>query len=419
MLIKPAARLCSWPLLIAGSLVLQFAATPKSAEAGQSTVDVVSLKSGRSLRGGIAWQEPNGTIVMAVSLEWYRESNAAKVAAVLTEAIELRRLAWTQTRCRIAEQIKLAADSSRLAFFLKTELDRVDQLLAEPKPPDPDFLWVDVPQNSIARVTKASSEQHRLALFAWSERLAHVENRDVLSLKKELTNRGVNLNLPPPELSDRLPARLQNEGEWAARFALVEYVMTTPFDFQGMGDALTRTDAGQAINLAEVVPKVFQAQFGSFLRDFGNDGQSITKPPIDDEWLTPAIRQTELAKKRGFRVTRLEVDAVSLRVTVESRFVAAIAPGRWRTVWRTTVVEDGAKLRPEAEARIENDPQLKSVNELAKTFGLVDTSVIQRAIRFGAATMAAQQNADSLFSEFCDRYTRRLDAPPLPIPMGP
>jgi hypothetical protein len=38
---------------------------------------------------------------------------------------------------------------------------------------------------------------------------------------------------------------------------------------------------------------------------------------------------------------------------------------------------------------------------------------VETAVRFGAATMEAQQRADDRFYAFKDRYTEKLDGPPL------
>jgi len=48
--------------------------------------------------------------------------------------------------------------------------------------------------------------------------------------------------------------------------------------------------------------------------------------------------------------------------------------------------------------------------------GLVDEATITRALAVGAATQAAQQASDGAFAEFRERFTRRLDGPPLPLP---
>jgi len=391
------------------------AAKPKPAGVGHPIVDVVSLKSGRTLRGAVAWQDPNGSLKMAVSTDWFRESNPTQIATTLTENIDQRRIAWAQASQRISERLKTAAESPRLTFFLKQESERIQGLLADRNLAEPDFLWIEVPQASIAKIARASLEQRNVALFAWNEKLTHVESRDIASLTKELTDNGVAMNGPAPDLTERLPPRSQDEGEWAARMALVEYGLTTAVNFQGFGDAVIRAGEGQPIDFAEVLPKLFQQQLSSLLKDLSADNRPGVKPPESTEWLNRAIHEAEAAPSRGFRITRLDVDAASTRVTVESRFVAQLGLANWQTVWQTVNTEDGTLARPAVEKQIEQDPQVKSISKLIKSIGVVDPDAMQRAIRFGAATMAAQQSADALFSEFRDRYTRRLDGPPLPL----
>jgi hypothetical protein len=53
------------------------------------------------------------------------------------------------------------------------------------------------------------------------------------------------------------------------------------------------------------------------------------------------------------------------------------------------------------------------VLEAVNSFGIGADDQVRQAVRFGAATMSAQQAADARFFEFRDRYTRRLDGPPL------
>jgi hypothetical protein len=392
------------------------AAKPKTTVSDHGVVDVVSLKSGRSLRGAIGWQEPNGKMVMAVSVDGYREIDPNKVAATLAENIEQRQRAWKQTRDRISARLKTAGDSPQLSFFLTKEKERIELLLADHNTPDPDFLWLDVPQPTISKIAKATPDQRKIALFAWNERLAKVETRGAASLNKELVDKGIKLDGPPPELTDRLSARPQDVREWATRMALLEYTLATPLNFQGIGEMITRTGDGQAANLGEVLPKLLQQQFGSFLKKLTGDNSSgANKPAGDLDWLKPAIQEAESAKLRGFRVTRVAIDTASSVVSVESQFVAELAAGEWQPVWRTVVVEDGTKPRPLVEALIEQDPRLKSARDAIKGLGLFDPNILQQAVRVGAATLAAQQGADGQFNQFSERLTRRLDGPPLQL----
>ncbi len=390
-------------------------AQPKPAGVGHPAVDVVTLKSGRSLRGVVASQEPNGSVTMVVSREWLGSANPTLLETALKENQDGQRSSWTQARDRIVERQKTPIDSPNLVFFLKQEKERVDQKLADRNLPEIDFLWLDVRHETIAKIARATPDRQKIALLGWNEHLPHVETRDASSLEKELTNRGVKLEVAPVDLSDRIPPRPQSDEEWAARMAIVEYSLAEPLDFQGMGDVLARTREGEPANLGDVLPKILQQQLGSVFKDLINDGRPQQKLKGDSEWLAGAIRQAEREKLHGFRVTRLDIDPNAMRVTVETRFVAKLAESRWRTVWQATETGDGTKPRPQAEARIEQDPQLKTAVDTLKSLGLAEGDMLKQAIRIGAATMATQQAADAKFALFRDAYVRHLDGPPLLI----
>lgn len=425
MKIKSARQNFAWSLVVVAGLLSTIAAKPKPQPKLQPkptpvgpVVDVVTLKSGRSLRGGIVWRDPSGSLTMAVSRSWLQTSVPHEAETTLSENIKARQLAWTQTRDRIVERLKAVDDPPRLVFFLKQELERIEQLIGNRKNDDPDFLWVDVAHPTIAKLHLAKPDQRQLALFAWDARLSDVETRDGMSLKKEMNGKGIKIDVSAPDLSDRLPARSQDEKEWAVRMALVEYAISKPFDFQGIGDALLRTEGDRPANISDILPKVFQQQLGSLIKDLANDGRQIGNQQRPEAWLKSLIRQAESANNHGFRVTRVNLDKVPSLVTVESRFVADAGNGNWQTLWQSSVTEDGTMARPDVETRIEQDPQLKTALESAKSLGLIDSNTLQQAIRVGAATMAAQQNVDARFAEFRDRYTRHLDGPPLWMTAG-
>ena len=94
--------------------------------------------------------------------------------------------------------------------------------------------------------------------------------------------------------------------------------------------------------------------------------------------------------------------------------MARMPDGTWETIWNATETVDASRPRKELEARIRQDQQVTEALKLAEGLGLgggVDT-----AVRFGAATMEAQQTAAARFFEFVDRYTLRLDGPVLKWP---
>jgi hypothetical protein len=102
-------------------------------------------------------------------------------------------------------------------------------------------------------------------------------------------------------------------------------------------------------------------------------------------------------------------DVVSKSVTVDSRFVALMPDGAWETIFQSTETLDASQERTDLEARIRQDEHVVEALKLVEGLGLGDQT--QTAIRFGAATMAAQQSVDTRFFEFIDRYNKRLDGP--------
>jgi hypothetical protein len=402
-------------LLAASLTAMPVFAQSKSVPRDQLAVDVVSLKTGRSLRGAVLYRSPKGDLSIAVTRAWLKQANAGYYEQVVAADRQSQQDAWTQTRDRLKVLLETPPEQARLAFFYRSELDRLEELLAKKEPPETEFLVLELTAAAVGKVTLGSPERRRLALLAWQEELPDVEARDASSLKQMLLKEGVPLEGPLPDLSDRLPAQPQSEREWAARLALVEYALSHPLDFQGMGSTVVQTGADQSVDLATVLPKLLQEQVGSVLDDLLGNAKPGIKPQDDGELLKPAIAVAEKAGSRGFRITRLQLNAETSRVVVETRFMARLTPGDWQPVWATVEQADGKQARPAQEEQIEADPQLQTALKSIKALGLGLEDGLRQAIRVGAATMAAQQTADERFFEIRDRYTRRLDGPRLPV----
>jgi len=385
---------------------------------GRLAVDVVSLKSGRSLRGAVLQRQADGTLTVAVSRRWLQTANPPLFAQQDALDREARIEAWTQTRNRLQALLDHPPDAPRLVFFFTQERDRLDKLLAAEEPPGAPFLLIDLKANQIARITPAPPDRQKLALLAWQADWPDVETRDAADLRAELTKQEINLDGPPPDLSDRLPARPQDDREWAARLAVLEYTYRQPVDFQGTGDALVRTGSDQKPDLSRIFQKLLKQQVDSLLQELLADGRPAPAVKPDREWLSPAIAATQAAGAKGFRVTRVQVEQQGSRVQVETRFVARIADDDWQTVWQTTELADGSTPRPELEARIADDPQVKSALESLQALAAIDDAPIRQAIRVGAATMAAQRTADQRFFKFMERHAKRADGPPLSLPQN-
>jgi hypothetical protein len=379
-------------------------------------VDVVKLKSGKTLRGTIARAEAEDSLTMAVSREWLRKADPTLLAKVEADEAHTRLAALEQLRDRIKQELRRVPEEPGLATFLRVEQKRIANLLAETAPAgQPQFVWIELTKKRIAKVTSPSVERKQIAGWSWCERLANVEWRDADDLARELHRKRIDPAQPVPDLSDRLPLRLQDEREWSARMALVSYALGKPLDFQGTGDLLVRADPAQnGANVAPLIAKVLSGQVDSLLKDLLTDGRpaaTSSKPP--DAWLEPAIREAERDNARAFRATRVDLSLERRQATVNSVFVVPLAKGKWQILWTHSDTQDGAQVRAALEANIAEDPQVKSALGILKSLGANGDDQVRSAVRLGAATMAAQQAVNNRFLKYQEPYLRHLDGPPL------
>lgn len=390
---------------------------PKKAASGLPAVDVVTLKSGRTLRGAVLQRGADRSVTMAVSRAWLKTANPELFSQYDAANTETQRDAWQAARDRLKSRLEEVMDTPRLTFFLQTELEQIEQHLAAEEPKQADFLWVELPSTQVAKLTSATPEHQKLAVIAWNEGFVDVETQDATSLQRELLKRKIPVDGPAPDLSSRLPPRPQDDVEWSARLAVMDYVYRQPLDFQGLGDTLVRTGEGQKPDLTAVFQKVMQQQVDSLLKDLLNEGPPRPEPfKPERELFAPAITTAESMGTRGFRVTRLQMEPERNRVRVETRFVAQVEKDRWQTLFVAVESADSSQARPEMEAKITQDPQVKSVLESLRTVGVFDESPLQTAVRTGAATMAAMQSADQAFFAFTNRYSQHVDRPKLFLP---
>jgi hypothetical protein len=384
-------------------------------------VDVVKLKSGKTLRGTIARSDSDGSLTMAVSREWLRKADPKLLASVEAEEGRTRVAALEQLRDRIKGELERVSEESAVTTILRVERKRVESQLAEAaRPEQPQFVWLELTAKKVSKISSPSIDQKRIAGWSWYGRLANVEARDAEDLARELARRRIDPAQPVPDLSERLPLRLQNEREWSARIALIHYSLGKRLDFQGTGDLLVRADhAKNAADVAPLVAKLFGGQVDALLKDLLNEGHSAPGPPApaspksSNAWLEPAIREAERDRARAFRATRVDLGLERRQATVNSAFAVQLANGKWEVIWSDRDTEDGSQVRPALEAGIANDPQVRSALGLLKSLGANGDDQVRSAIRFGAATMAAQQAVNSRFSRFQEPFLQRLDGPPL------
>jgi len=414
------------------------AAAPSLAPAAKPTpaadlvVDQVTIKAGPKLLGALLGRESDGTVAFAVNRTWLKKSHAQYFAEELKREEAETRAAFVELRDRIADWRKDAADEKELEFFLSREAERIEKELAaidaNKREEDAPFVVIDIPPAKIERLNVQQPKRKGVAQSAWREGLADVETRSTASLVQELKTKKIEPDDDPDVLLDLLPPRRQNEAEWAARRAIVEYRFKKPLDFQGMGDVVVRTGEGaKPADAAGLFAELLKSLQGNALSDLldppvgaGGGGKKATANNGGGEkWLASATKIANSEGLAGFRVTRVDQDLAAKRVDVDARFVARLPDGSWKSIWQRTETGDASKPRPDAEKQILEDPQVRSALELVQSLGLGGAEQVKLAVRFGAAVQEAQKQADNRFFAFLDLYLRRLDGPVLRVAPAP
>lgn len=390
-------------------------AAPPAAPLTESGVDLVVVKGGPRLLGAILERSPDGGVSIAVERAWLKTTHPRFFEQVARDEEAERQRGLVELRERLAAWIKRRADAEELLFFVKKEAARVDEALPKPDiaaKTSPQFMLLEFPRERIERIYAQPASRKQVALVAWRERLPNVEHQSVTSLARSLKKQGIDPAAELVDLSSELPRRSQDDREWAARVAIVEYMYRKRIDFQGTGDVVVRADDGAARpDFAVLAGEILKSQLAGLLDP---DGTAKVKPE-QAKWWEAATKSAEREQVTGFRLTRVDQDLSAKRVTVESRFSAQMPDGSWQVVWTQTEIADASKARPETEKAIAKDPQVSQAFKLAKAAGLSAEEPLQLALRTGAATMEAQQAIDTRFFEFRDRYLQHLDGPPLPV----
>ena len=389
------------------------------ARAARLGVDVVILRGGREARGSIVEQRDDGGLSVAVRRAWLRDREP-EWAAELDAAKETEQRAALETLVeRTQAWMDERADDGRLCAAVGLQLERLQRKLAGGGQPraeetESEFVLLSIAADQVRRVYIQPPERKELALVAWQSGIDNVESMSVNRLRETFERQKIDWQNMTVSLSGRLSSSIgDSEREWAARQAIYEYSLRSRLEFQGTGNFVIRTGQDAAAPnglelLGGLLDEGVSADLSELLQSALGDG-APTKPR--KTWMETAQAVAEREGSRGFRVTRTKQDVQRQRVTVEDRFVARMPDGTWETIWLRAETLDASQPRPDREARIRADGQVSEALKLAEALGL--GGGVETAVRFGAATMEAQQNAAARYVEFVDEYTMQLDGPPL------
>ena len=372
----------------------------------ERAVDALTLVSGERLLGMLMDLRETEPVHFAVDREWLKKhAVGVHKKATAAEAQEHRAILQT-LRDRLAAWRERRKDEKTLAGFLDRKLAGVDEQLAslEKEEADSQLVIVELPKKAVRRRMAQGAARRRLLGLAWEYRLEQVEEKSAATLAEELKALKID-SAAQPDLSDRIGPLEQDDRQWAAKMALTEFSLLGKPHYQGMGGMLIQAGEGEQPKIEDLLGGMLGEQLGGLL----NSGAE--KPEAKDATPT-ATSGADEAGMTGVRITELEQDAERGEVTVRGRFLAKMPNGEWEEVWRHVETADARKSRPEAEARIKNDPQLAEALAALEKLGLGGAqAALDTALKHGAATMEAQQACDRRFGEFLLRSTRRLDGP--------
>lgn len=384
-------------------------------------VDVATLRQGKSVRGLVVSGDGSGPApwLMAVERESLQRENpplfqrAAKVE--LQKAVQ----AYTELRTRIEQELTQPNVDAAYKSYLESELQRILPLLTAMQDQaslTTRFMWLELTNKECSSLRRAPADAQRVAVWAWSENLADVTQRDRADLERALVRADIDVKLKVPDLSTELPPRPETEDQWIARLAITRYFMAGGVDFQGASGVYVRSGQGQAASAAEIgslMQKMMGGSLESLIDELDPAAKAIAKANGSGTWFGLVTSQAEGLGRREFRITRLDPDPSGQTATVETALVAKLPQRGWQIVWSSKQTRLAADVPAEAEQQLNNDPQVKAALGLISALGVSAEAEIKKAIRFGAATMAAQKAVDSDLVQMRDRYLDRLDGPPM------
>ncbi len=391
-------------------------------------VDSVKLESGQRLYGFVLGRQPDGAIELAVERKWL-EATYPQLAEELIQLDEQRAAEAGKLALERAEVwLKHRAADRGLAIFIENGIKAIEAKAADPKP-ELLFVRIQLKPGEFSDMKLQPPDRRQIAGLAWQKRLDAVTTTPVSMLEKKLVALGVDVKTTVVDLSREVSPILESERQWCARKGLVEHQLRKPLEYQGTGTMLVRKS--EQPDVGAVIGQMLGGGAGGGLAGGGLDaltqlGADLGLPEFkqlagkqDEGWK----RVTAEAERDGFcgvLVNRMTQSPLSPEVSVELSFYAMEKPGNWFLVHRLVSTANADQQTEERIQQIQSDPQIKSLLDTLTGLGLgVDQSLLDRAIRHGAATQAALQSGTGLFNQFLLQYTRDIDGPAIPIAAGP
>jgi hypothetical protein len=165
-------------------------------------------------------------------------------------------------------------------------------------------------------------------------------------------------------------------------------------------------------DLTKLLPELLNRELTRQLDDLlGTPGGSRKQ---ETEPIAEATKTADENQYSSVVIMQLDQDLEQKWVSVETMLLAKMPGGDWQRVWSHVEKIDAGKRRQAIEDALADHEQVQQIRDAVQALGLpVAENQLTTAIRFGAATMEAQQNSRQALDAFVKRYVDELDEPPL------
>lgn len=390
----------------------------------QRACDMIARAGGERLLGIRLDDGRQETARLLARRAWLQAHAPKAYQEILQAENEATRAALAVLIDRLERWRERRQDDKTLAGYLDRKLAAArEDLAALEAPADDDapareeaqLVFVEMPLEQVRRKQVQSPRRRALLALAWEHGVDDPEELAAAELVKRLKAKKIDPAEAAPDLSDRVPPRAVDDRQWSAKVAVVEFSLLGKPHYQGTGSQLFDSAEGQRPGIDQLLAGLAGGGGGidELLKLAGGElPEEPAEAAADDTAAADVLRQAAEAGVAGVRITQLDQDAARGQVTVRERFMARMPDGDWTAVWDVLEQADANQSRPELEKEVAADPQVSQALDALKKLGLGGgQELIDKAIRHGAATLAAQRAADKRFGEFLLRSTRRLDGP--------
>lgn len=383
-------------------------------------VDIVNLKNHKQIRGTVLNPQGADDVQIAVHRNWLKKFDRELHDTLDKETKTEELVAW-QTLLKRTEAWRPTGNHAGMDFFMIKEKERIERLVQAKEQVQkeqleeangPQFFIIKVKRPLVANAIFATDPNRRIGMWAWAENLEKVESRSVSELTKELKNKQVDTSASPPDLSDRFAIAPESESHWEMRLAILSQLLGESIEFQGTGDVMIQVGSGhEAPDMASLVGQTMQSQVTSLIEELSGPPKRAGRASIQSStWFKSAISKAEKIGAKYFRATSVGMDLQSQNATVESAFAVKLPKEGWKIVWQATGDESADNQSEENLERLKKDPQIEAISTQMNAIAGFGES-LDKALRFGAATMAAQQSVNEQFQLFSNKYSKQLDSP--------